>query len=284
MAKLVVGLFDSIAEARQAAEDLVRSGLAREAVSLVAGDMVAFGQERSRALGRGGAEEARTLTIPGIGPVVVSGLVAAALRSARTGALAERLVEAGVPLEDAEIYHEGVRRGGALVLTHTSAAQAQAAAAVIAARGPADLEQCRAEMRASGWSGRRANERPYTAPEIQAFRARRSAAVAQQSAAAAPDAPPAPLRTYDDYQPLFRAHYDAVLSRSGYTYEQCRPVFHYGYTLGRDRRYSQGEWAGVEPEARRHWEERNPGTWDSFKESVRYAWEQARKQGSEPQA
>lgn len=278
MAKLVVGLFDSIEEARQAVEDLVQSGLARAAISLVAGDMAAFGQERSRALGRGGAEEARTLTIPGIGPAVVSGLVAAALRGARSGGLAERLDEAGVPQADAEVYHEAVRRGGALVLAHTGAAQAAQAAAVIAARQPLDLEQSRAELRASGWSGHRANQRPYTADEISAFRARRSAsAPAQSGSATASTTPVAAPQSYEDYSPLFRAHYDALLSSSGYTYEQCRPVFHYGYTLGRDRRYSRGEWSSIEPEARRHWEERNPGTWERFKDSIRYAWDQARK-------
>lgn len=277
MAKLVVGLFDGTEEARQAVEDLAQSGLARAAISLVAGDMAAFGQERSRALGRGGAEEARTLTIPGIGPAVVSGLLAAALRGARAGGLAERLSEAGVPRADAEVYHEAVRRGGALVLAHTGAAQAAAAAATVAARQPLDLEQVREELRASGWSGRRANERPYTADEISAFRARRAAAApAPSGAPAAPDTPVANPQTYEEYTPLFRAHYDALLSTSGYTYEQCRPVFHYGYTLGRDRRYSRGEWSSIEPEVRRHWEERNPGTWERFKDSIRYAWDQAR--------
>ena len=44
-----------------------------------------------------------------------------------------------------------------------------------------------------------------------------------------------------------------------------------GYTLANDPRY-QGSWAKVEPEARSHWEERNPGTWEQFKDAVHHAW------------
>lgn len=31
-----------------------------------------------------------------------------------------------------------------------------------------------------------------------------------------------------------------------------------------------------EPEARRQWEERAPGTWDEMREAVRYGWQRVR--------
>jgi hypothetical protein len=53
-------------------------------------------------------------------------------------------------------------------------------------------------------------------------------------------------------------------------------VYRYGYDLANDRRYAGRDWDAVEADARHSWEERNPGSWDEFKDSVRYAWERAR--------
>ncbi len=36
--------------------------------------------------------------------------------------------------------------------------------------------------------------------------------------------------------------------------------------------YSGWDWAQIEPEARRYWDERNPSTWDRFKDSIHDAW------------
>jgi hypothetical protein len=36
------------------------------------------------------------------------------------------------------------------------------------------------------------------------------------------------------------------------------------------------EWATVEPDARRDWEQRHKGTWEEFKEAIRHAWDQVR--------
>lgn len=83
------------------------------------------------------------------------------------------------------------------------------------------------------------------------------------------------IATFDTYDNDFRTYYQSNLSGSGYTYDQYSPVFRYGYDLANDPRYG-GEWSTVEGDARRYWEERNPGTWDRFKDSVRYAWERAR--------
>jgi len=73
----------------------------------------------------------------------------------------------------------------------------------------------------------------------------------------------------------FQKHYKSHHGKSGYTFDQYTPAYRYGYNLANDTRY-QGEWTTVEPEARRHWEEKNQGTWEDFKDAVHHAWEKVR--------
>jgi uncharacterized protein (TIGR02271 family) len=82
---------------------------------------------------------------------------------------------------------------------------------------------------------------------------------------------------YSHYDADFRNRYNSSAKNSGYTYEEYAPVYRYGYKLGTDERYNNRDWSKVEPEARKMWEERNPGTWDQFKAEIRHAWEQGRK-------
>lgn len=81
---------------------------------------------------------------------------------------------------------------------------------------------------------------------------------------------------YSSYDTDFQSHYQQNFANSGYTYEQYTPVYRYGYSLANDERYRGRDWADVESDARTHWEERNSGTWEQFKDSVRYAWDKAR--------
>ena len=54
-------------------------------------------------------------------------------------------------------------------------------------------------------------------------------------------------------------HCDALVVLAGYYFQD--PSREGGYALGTDTRYGSGDWATVEPEARKHWESRNSGTW-----------------------
>jgi len=81
---------------------------------------------------------------------------------------------------------------------------------------------------------------------------------------------------YGRYDSDFHTHYQTYATNSGYTYDQYAPVYRYGYGLASDPTYSDRDWSSVEPDARRRWEERNPGTWEQFKESVHYAWDKVR--------
>jgi uncharacterized protein (TIGR02271 family) len=83
-------------------------------------------------------------------------------------------------------------------------------------------------------------------------------------------------RGFDAYDADFRSHYTASLASRGHPYERWSPSYRYGYELAGDRRYAGRDWAAIEPEARRDWEARQQGTWDEFKDTIRYAWDKVR--------
>jgi uncharacterized protein (TIGR02271 family) len=83
-------------------------------------------------------------------------------------------------------------------------------------------------------------------------------------------------RGFDAYDADFRRHYTTSLASRGQPYERWSPGYRYGYELASDRRYAGREWAAIEPEARRDWEARQQGTWEEFKDTIRYAWDAVR--------
>jgi uncharacterized protein (TIGR02271 family) len=81
---------------------------------------------------------------------------------------------------------------------------------------------------------------------------------------------------FDAFDKDYRSHYERTYGSAGYTYDDYAPVYRYGHSLATNSRYRNSDWKKVEPEARRQWEERNPNTWDDFKDTIRYAWDRAR--------
>jgi len=81
---------------------------------------------------------------------------------------------------------------------------------------------------------------------------------------------------YDTYTTDFRSNYDTSYAKSGYSYDQFAPAYRYGYDLAQDERYSTGDWNTVSPQVQAAWEQRNPGTWDQFKNAIMYARDKAR--------
>lgn len=299
----VVGLFDSFDEARRAVQEMVDSGVDRDRISLVAND--ATGNFRSYRAGGTEAEEGAAagavgggviggvlgllvgvgaLAIPGIGPVVAAGPLAAALGSggagaligagagAATGGVIGALVGLGIPDEDAQVYAEGIRRGGAFVSVRADDNRADAIARLMRRHGVVDIDERAATWRRTGWSGFDANAGPYTPEEIHSFRSARTVGT-PGGVTAAERAVGTPA--FESLDSDYRAHFQRYAAR-GYTYDQYQPVYRYGYDLAYDRRYADRDWNAVESDARRSWEERNPGTWEEFKDAVRYAWDRAR--------
>jgi len=101
------------------------------------------------------------LVIPGIGPVVAAGTLATALGStavgagigAASGGLVGGLVGAGVSDDDANVYAEGIRRGGSVLsATVDSQDQASQVATIMGRYNVVDIKRRGDEYRQSGWS------------------------------------------------------------------------------------------------------------------------------------
>jgi stress response protein YsnF len=84
------------------------------------------------------------------------------------------------------------------------------------------------------------------------------------------------VRPFDDYDADFRAFYNEKLASKGVQYDELRPALNYGYSLATREPFRSSPWSVVEKDARRIWEEKNPGTWDQSKAVIHYAWEKVR--------
>jgi hypothetical protein len=96
------------------------------------------------------------LAIPGIGPVVAMGwlasLAAGAVAGGATGGIIGALMESGTSKENAELYAEALRRGGAIVTAKVTDDEEGKYAAILD-RSAIDMTQRQTAYRAQGWSG-----------------------------------------------------------------------------------------------------------------------------------
>jgi uncharacterized protein (TIGR02271 family) len=180
MAKTVVGLFDNRAEAQAVVSDLLAAGFRRESVSAMSKKMdgrdpeVEYveedGREQIEEMAKGAGAGAAIggaaglflsvvagAAVPGIGPVLAAGPLAAILAGAGIGATAGGLISGltrlGVPDDDAHFYAEGLRRGGTLVSVEAADDEAERAVAVMKQHGAVEIDKRAAEWREQGWTG-----------------------------------------------------------------------------------------------------------------------------------
>ncbi|MCJ2049157.1 hypothetical protein [Methylobacterium sp. J-070] len=167
----VAGLFEDYATAATAVQELESGGLHGIEISLVANDadlkhakrLDETAQSRAvtgAAIGSvlGGSITAlaalTALAIPGVGPVVAGGFVAAALGGATVGGLAGALIGSGLGADDADVYAEGIRRGGTLVVVRTPEAQVAQIEAFLNHAGAVAVAERAAAWREAGTGGR----------------------------------------------------------------------------------------------------------------------------------
>jgi hypothetical protein len=114
------------------------------------------------------------LAIPGLGPVVAAGWLAAtavgAAAGAATGGIVGALTEAGVSTEEAHSYAEGVRRGGTLVSARVGDA-ARVRLEPLLDESAINLRDRRAAWQKAGWKSFDAGSKPYGAEEVRKERA-----------------------------------------------------------------------------------------------------------------
>ncbi len=120
------------------------------------------------------------LAIPGLGPVVAAGWLLStaagagigAAGGAATGGIVGALKGAGHTDEEANVYSEGVRRGGTLLSARVPDGLADQAVAAMTPYNGVDAATRGADYRAGGWSRFDENAAPYTADEVTTERSR----------------------------------------------------------------------------------------------------------------
>jgi uncharacterized protein (TIGR02271 family) len=201
MAKTVVGLFDDRVSAQNAVRELTAEGFRGEEVSVVSkkpdgkGVEVEYVEEDGReqiedmakgagtgaAIGAGAALllSLTALSIPGIGPVLAAGPLAALIAGAGVGAAAGGLVKGltrlGVGDDDAHTYAEGLKRGGTLVTVNADDQRANLAVGVMRRVGAVEIDKRAAEWREGDWRGFAETEtlRPHVTPDADEEATRR---------------------------------------------------------------------------------------------------------------
>ena len=189
--KTLSKVYDTHGQARQAVSDLNAAGVPDTKISLVANKHVSAEYEdldeySETAVGAGlgaaagGAGGLLTglgiIAIPGVGPVVAAGWLAAtlvgALAGAATGGVVGALVDAGVSKDDAEVYSEAIRRGGTLVTVRADDGEASKVQSILDRHQPIDPMKRRDEYTQAGWKGYDPTAKPYDLSEAERERIR----------------------------------------------------------------------------------------------------------------
>lgn len=162
MAKTVISTFSSRDSAERAVSDLRSKGFDKDISVLTKGDskddtMRKEDKDTTATMGGGSlsrgtttgsilggfaglAASAGALAIPGIGPIVATGPIAALLTGAVTGGIAGGLIDWGIP-EDRGHYFEGkVKQGSTLVSVRSDDMKVNEAAGVLRSYGSQDVE------------------------------------------------------------------------------------------------------------------------------------------------
>ena len=187
-------LYDNYSDAQRAVSDLESAGVPHSDISIVANNSDSWYSDKkidrdrdgvdNRAEGAGAGAGVGAgvggaagllaglglLAIPGLGPVVAAGWLAAtavdAAAGAATGGIIGALTQVGVSKEDADTYAEGVRRGGTLVSARVQDAD-RTRLDVILDRSAVNLQNRRAAWQKAGWSSYDPSAEPYSAEQVR---------------------------------------------------------------------------------------------------------------------
>jgi uncharacterized membrane protein len=312
MTKTVVALYDDIQQAHDAVRDLTSTGISRENISLVTSDAEeSYAQQLNRDaetniessstaenVGKGAGAGAvlgglgglvvglGALAIPGIGPVVAAGPIAAALAGAGIGAaaggLVGALVDLGIPEEEAKLYSEGIRHGGSLVSVQAEDRYVDRVIDILNNHHPVDLNERRSQWstqeneivqpvdRMTGsrpdkdWSGTERREEPS-----------RDDFAEQDVLMHSEHLESTGMEDQRDFEQQWRSHFQQT-NRQG-VFDDYMPAYRYGYRLNERENFYNRQWMDIESEVRMDWEQRNPDyPFNDYREYIRYGWESRR--------
>jgi hypothetical protein len=195
MTATISRLYDNYTDAQKAVQSLEAAGVPHSDISIVANNSDSWFStdkkvdrdrdgvdDRAEGAGKGAGIGAGVggaagllaglglLAIPGLGPVVAAGWLAAtavgAAAGAATGGIVGALTEAGVSEEDAHSYAEGVRRGGTLVSARVPDRDRARLDAVLN-QSAVNLCDRSAAWQKSGWKTFDPAGKPYGADEVR---------------------------------------------------------------------------------------------------------------------
>jgi uncharacterized membrane protein len=164
-------LYDSYEDAQSAVRDLEAAGVAGSEISIISKDAdgkvtettdgtsgAATGASVGTVLGGGAGLLAGLgmMAIPGIGPVVAAGWLASTALGAvvgmASGGIIGSLTDLGVSEDHANVYAEGLRRGGTLVSVKTSELSQSNLTAIMDRYAPVNPEARASVYRQEGWN------------------------------------------------------------------------------------------------------------------------------------
>jgi hypothetical protein len=195
MLKNVVGLFDDRTAAEAAIQDLVNAGYDRSRISAVAADSEGqlfkeqidangsfVGEGASVGITSGAVVGGILGLLIGAGFLLVpagmiaagpiAGLIAGSAAGAATGGVLGALIGLGIPESDADVYAEGVRRGGTLLVVQADDSQLDQVHSIMNRDGAVDIQDRGFLYQQEGHTRHDANAPVYTEAEAAADRAR----------------------------------------------------------------------------------------------------------------
>lgn len=195
MKKTATGLYDDYADARAAVSALEARGIPSDDISIVsnnADDRYSNDTNAAEGAGTGAGIGAAVggvgglltglgiMAIPGVGPVVAAGWLAATAAGAAAGAVAGgaaggligAMTQSGVSEEHAHVYAEGVRRGGTLVTARVEESLYPEAEAILRQSNWVDPTARRAAYAEQGWTRFDDTLDPYGPAEVEQERLR----------------------------------------------------------------------------------------------------------------
>lgn len=149
--QIVIGVFQSQSKAEQAVNQLRTQGFSEQEINIVSKEQTGETQYRDDEVGDGAMTGgtiggvgglllgAGALAIPGLGPIMALGPIAAAISGAVAGGIAGGLIDWGIPEEVSQHYEESVRQGGILTVIRTSTDTVNQAATILRQNGAKDV-------------------------------------------------------------------------------------------------------------------------------------------------
>jgi hypothetical protein len=197
MPRIVAGLYDSYQDAASAVRDLETAGVLHEDISLLANRVLSDNASSRYVPGESDGNEAATgagagaafgailgggtgfmvslgmIMIPGIGQIAAAGWLVATLVGAAAGALVAgagggligAMVGNGIDFDDAQVYAEGVRRGGSLLLVRAADGFETIIEPILLRHNMVDLGARRLVYRQAGWTAFDETAPAYTEEE-----------------------------------------------------------------------------------------------------------------------